>query len=652
MLNSHLIDKVIDLSDIDKSQWKSYFGKGYDAVCYEIDPETHAGQIILFGFDLDGNRAIFRMPWECHIWYRVMFDTGVKDMYGHWIKQRTFKTTSERKKYVDASAGLHIVECLKPESEFLHWAFDDVVLDSDFNNQKRRIFFLDIETEISDHFVGGNEASNRINMITIYDTETEKFYTWSLQKVSKHLDESKYVLFDDFRNNESKMLIHFVNWWQKNYPSFVSGYNSQAYDIPYIFRRLENTLGEDYAKKLSPVGKYRIKEVNHEDSRANAEAEIEIDISGIFEADILRLYRDKFMIAPALDGGYNLSNVGEHEGLGKKVQYQGTLKDLYEKDWQTFYEYNVRDVALLRDIENKCKLIPLAVKVAGSGLVGYNSIYASNPYIIGSLIAYAKTHEGVVFQSYVAEKKESQPFEGAFVFPSMKGIYKGGIAGIDVNSLYPSAIRILNLSPETYVGKIGLDTVSNTDEPIDLNKDIRDFYLIKRAGSKKIESISRKELLDAIDKRCIFSRNNTLFVKHSIKQGIVSGWAKHFYGLRKSTKKEMQKLELAIYNKEVPEEEVAAAKLKVENLDAIQHAIKIQINSLYGLLGLSVSPIGNPELAQTVTRQGKRWNMSAAGYIRDSFKKMFHIDDDYVTTINGDTDTFLFSTKLWVKKTV
>jgi len=639
MLNPNLIDKVIDLSDVDKSQWKSYFGKGYDAVCYEINSETHAGQIILFGYDKDNNRAVFRMPWECHVWYRVMFDTGTKDMYGHFVKERTFKTTSERKRYVDGAAGIHVVECLKPESEFLHWAFDDVVLDSDFNNQKRKIFFLDIETEISDHFVGGNEASNRINMITIYDTESQKFYTWSLKKVAKPLDAAKYVLFDDFSNNESKLLIHFVNWWQKNYPSFIAGYNSQAYDIPYIFRRIENVLGEDYAKRLSPVGKYRVKEVNHEDSRANAEAEIEIEISGIFEADILRLYRDKFMIAPALDGGYNLSNVGEHEGLGKKIQYAGTLKDLYEKDWQTFYEYNVRDVDLLVKIEEKCKLIPLAVKVAGSGLVSYNSIYASNPYIIGSLIAYAKTQMDVVFQSYISEKKESEPFEGAFVFPAKPGIFKGGIATIDFNSLYPSVIRSVNISPETYIGKIGLDGVSNTDEPIDLNKDVRDFYLIKRSGSKKIETISRKDLLDAIEKRCIFTRNNTLFVKHSIKQGIVSGWAKHFYGLRKSTKKEMQKLDLAIYNKEIPEKEITAAKLKVENLDAIQHAIKIQINSLYGLLGLSVSPIGNVELAQTVTRMGRFLNISASKYIKESFKKMFKTSDDYLSTINGDSDS-------------
>ena len=90
------------------------------------------------------------MPWECHIWYRVMFDTGFKDMYGYSIKEKTFKTVYERKKYIDGANGIHIVECLRPESEFLHWAFDDVALDPTFNKQRLRIQTLDIETEISD----------------------------------------------------------------------------------------------------------------------------------------------------------------------------------------------------------------------------------------------------------------------------------------------------------------------------------------------------------------------------------------------------------------------------------------------------------------------------------------------------------------------
>ncbi len=639
MVNYNLLDDVIDLYDVPKEEWKNYFGNGYRSVVYEINPEHHCGEIVFFGYDKEDNPKIFRMPWESHIWYRVMFDTGIKDMYGHFIKEKTFSTASERRKYVDGMTSLHIVECLKPESEFLHWAFDDVVLDPDFNKQNRRTFFLDIETEISDHFVGGNDASNRINMITVFDTMTDKFYTWSLSKVEKHLDEENYILFDDFKNNENSLLMNFINWWQKNFPDVVCGWNSKAFDIPYIFRRIENVLGEDYAKKLSPVGKYRIREVDHDNPRAQREANIEVDISGVYSVDELVFYRDKFTVTFNLDGGYNLSNVGEHEGLGRKVEYEGTLKDLYEKDWQKFYEYNVRDVALLRDIEKKCKLIPLSIKVAGSGLVNYDAIYGSINYLIGALVAYTKAKFNLVFQSYANEKNDFYSFEGAFVFPVNQGLYKGGIATIDFNSLYPSNIRSVNLSPETYVGKIGISGVSNNDDPIDLNEQVQDEYYFKSAESGKIRVIKREELLKLIDEKCIYTRNNTLFLKHSVKQGIISAWCKDFYGMRKANKNEEQRLDLAIYKGEIPEDKIEETKVKIQNYHDTQIAIKIMINSIYGILGTSHSPIGNPELAQTITRQGRFANISASKYIKNCFKQMFKIDDDYINTISGDTDS-------------
>ena len=103
-------------------------------------------------------------------------------------------------------------------------------------------------------------------------------------------------------------------------------------------------LGKNEAKRLSPVNKYFIKDVNHDNERADVAAEIEVNIDGLFIADGLVLYRDKFGISPALDGGYTLDNVGEKEECGNKIKYKGTLKDLYLKDWQRFYEYNCVDV--------------------------------------------------------------------------------------------------------------------------------------------------------------------------------------------------------------------------------------------------------------------------------------------------------------------
>ena len=112
----------------------------------------------------------------------------------------------------------------------------------------------------------------------------------------------------------------------------------------------------------------------------------------------------------------------------------------------------------------------------------------------------------------------------------------------------------------------------------------------------------------------------------------------------------MQKLDLALYNKEIPEDEIATTKIKVQNLDSLQHSLKIMLNSIYGALGTAHSPIGNNEISQTVTRTGKYANISSSEYIKNCFKKMFGIDDNYVVCCSGDTDTTAASTKIWIKK--
>jgi DNA polymerase elongation subunit (family B) len=351
---------------------------------------------------------------------------------------------------------------MKPEQEFLHEMFYKDCLDTSFNNQPIRIQYIDIETEISDIFVRPKDATNRINMITIYDSLTEKFYTWSLEHSEIDFKEEplcnypkdKFVFFE-FANNESRLLEHFLDWIENNYADVSYGWNTKFYDWPYIVRRIENVLGKNQAKRLSPVGKYSIKEI-HQMGNNNIDPDIEVDIAGLFIADGLVLYRDKFLIAPALDGGYNLSNVGEHEKLGRKIEYEGTLKDLYVTDWRRFYEYNVRDVDLVVKLEDKCKLVNLVRKVTSRGLCPYWTIYTSISYLTGSLVAFSRDQMGTIFQSYLNKPNIKEEYEGAFVFPPVQGVYRGGIATIDFNSLYPSSIRASNMSIETYGRSVGL----------------------------------------------------------------------------------------------------------------------------------------------------------------------------------------------------
>lgn len=644
----NIYDNAVDLTDIKQSEWGKYIGLGYRSCQYTTNHEGE-GLIILFGYDTNGNRQTFICPHKSHIKYNVKYPTQEKDIFGRYVETRTFKNSRARKNYINACNGaLSIVECLPPEKEFLQKVFAKHALEPSFNTQSLRTHYIDIETEMSGQFEPAKSARNPINMITIFDTLTKKFYTWTtgeceqtfVEEPMNQMPQDSFVLFK-FYNNEKRMLEHFVNWFEENSPDIVAGWNIQGYDMPYIVNRVERVLGNadnigterlsQVTQRLSPIGRVRIKKNNLKNERANKQAEVLAEIKGIFICDSLVLYRDKFKIKNPLDGGHGLSNVGEAEGLGKKVEYKGNLKTLYETDFQKFYEYNVRDVDLARKIEEKCKMSQLARLITSFGLSDYNSIYSSIGYLIGSLVMFSRTEmNNAVFTSYTEKKEddEKESYEGAFVFEPIPGLYDDGIAVVDYNSLYPSGIRATNISPETYVGKIsvnrfGRDMVGfKSEPPIDLKTcNSREFYILTATGSQK--TITRSDLEKLLNEKCIFTRNNTLFLKHEVKRGVVAEWCTHFFNLRKSTKKEMEKLKRMLYKKQVPENEIPKVNEMIENLDSRQQAIKIMINSIYGIIGTSHSPIYNIHMAQTITRTGKFCNISAAKHVADVFNAKF-----------------------------
>lgn len=689
---SNVFQNAIYLDDVQKDKYSDYIGNGYRSICYTLNHDKQ-GTIVLFGYDKADNPKTFIIPWNSYIKYTVKYQTEEKDIYDRYVAIKEFKNIFERKKYIENCPGLNIVECLRPEQEFSHFMFDHAVFEEGFNTQPLRIHYFDIETEISDQFEKPADARNRINMMTIYDTETEKFYTWTLLDVDidftegpvKDYPKDKFVLFK-FHDNEEKMLKHFLDWMENNYADVNVTWNGRAYDIPYLTRRIENVLGKEDARRLSPVHKYFIKEVNHDNKRADQSAEIEVDIDGLFIADALVLYRDKFGISKP-DGGFTLDNIGEVEGCGHKVKYTGTLKDLYLNDPQLFFNYNVMDVDLLKRIEEKCKMINLARTITSFGLCSYMTIYSSIPYLIGSVISFAKTKMGKVMCSYLKEKSTEKGFEGAFVFPTQQGLYKDGIACIDFASLYPSNIRSINASPETYVGKVLVQYKSTDGSLLPINEKDELFFdifddkiakapevaglILKLANGQK-KPITLDKLRAWIEKKGIYTTNNTIFLKHEVKWGVIAKWCEYFYNQRKATKKKMLALfhELTDHTKELTAEEKAQKEKTRQNLDSRQGAFKNMINSIYGQMGSAFSPISNLDIAQSITRQGRFCNTSASSYILKEFQRLY--DKNYkgyqislleegdprdnesvhraVAGVGGDTDSFSGDTRIFLER--
>jgi len=695
-MSESIFNNAIDLTDIPFSEWrKTYIGLGYRSVCYMTDHERN-GRIVFFGYDLAGNPKTFVCPHKSWVKYNVKYDTDEQDIFGKYVATKWFDNAQARRKYLEAADGINVLEALRPEQEFLQKLFGDIVFENGFNTQPMRVQSLDIETEISDQFMKPSQADNRVNMITVHDSLTDKFYTWSLEHCDidfkeaplKDYPKDRFVVFE-FHDDEDALLQHFVDWIDGNRADIIYGWNIKGYDIPYLYTRIGKQLGKSEANRLSPVGRCYVKEVNHDNARTDVAAEIEVNVDGVFQSDGLLLYRDKFKIAgSSLDGGYSLDNVGEHEGCGNKIHYQGSLKDLYVRDWQKFYEYNVRDVDLCKRLDDKCKITKLARSVAGFGLCNYDSIYSSLGYLIGSCVAFAK-HKmgGRVFKSYLKERHNFNGFEGAFVFPCNPGVFRNGTGTIDFASLYPSIIRALNISIETYVGKVlvyfknqtgsvtvdleheakfnpfddgdsvwGKDDSGNTTRlTINCGDPDIDHLELKLPGARDVRKrITIEQLRKLIEEQCIWTPNNTLFLKHEVKDGVVAKWCEFFYAQRKKNKKEELKIFHNLHNDEYVSQLTAEKRIedeiRMENFHAVQMALKIMINSIYGCCGTSFSPIADPNIAQTITRMGRFCNQSSGEFVHRSFVKMFGADENYPTAAGGDTDSCFYSSKLRIRR--
>lgn len=628
------------------------------------------GKIFLAAYEKDTHRptVLEITDFPSTLWHRTLdkAKSTKVDAYGYPVVQERFGNGAARRKWMTAwkkredYCSVQIVQCLDPCDEFMQQIFWKEAQEETFNKGFQRVFFLDIETEVSETSLQPFKAIDKMLMITILDSKDWRFHTWSL-KPCRPLSEN-HIVYDHYNDDEREMLKDFLRFWVKNYPDVICGWNSRWYDIPFIVRRLENVLGKAATRYISPLEDYKIihERSDKKDDKGHwiEKEDIEwVDIKGVFQADEMVLYSEKFGVKPALDGGYGLSNVGLAEGLGSKVAYETTLRDLYLTDWQKFYEYNVRDVDLLAEIEKKCKLIPLARTVAGFGLTNYDYIYQSAPYLVPTIDIFArKHHEDMVFNSYANGFRQKEHFEGAWVIPPTPGRYSKGTATCDFNSLYPSCMRMMNLSVETYVGRIddgysgegGLDNFWMQHGGIEgIPEDTKFKFIVDRVDmqnpvEKEIDVPTLKRLLD--EKLIICPTNMTFFLKHEVKRGVLADWAEVFFNRRKATKKEMFRCDREADKCTDPVEKERLLT-RVENLNNLQQALKICLNSIYGALSTTGCPfLHSIGLAQSVTRAGRFCNYNGREFYKKWLKEQYNISDDYVVTPSGDTDSVVFDT--------
>jgi len=350
---------------------------------------------------------------------------------------------------------------VSPEQRFVCDTFYDTEFPASI---KPRIYFLDIETYVTDGKMPSfNHNRADINAITIYDNYTEKFYSWfliqkasiteDLVEVEKKIKEitKEYGAVDiKLFTNAKQLLTSFMQFLKVECPDIITCWNSK-FDIPYLTRKIYDYFDFSGLKLISPFDRYSTKIKNALESGINLD--IDALIPGIDVIDMLELYKKN---AETEKPSYALKVIAEDElGETKIVNDNGSSDPsyMYENDFMQFCKYNIQDVRLLTLLENKLKIVNLAITIRNIVKTNFQDIFFETRTIDNMFIMEAVRRRATGWRYILPSKPKyiaKEKYLGAYVKAPIRGLFKW-IADLDYKSLYPSIVKTFKLSSESVV---------------------------------------------------------------------------------------------------------------------------------------------------------------------------------------------------------
>lgn len=489
----------------------------------------------------------------------------------------------------------------------------DLYVDSDELSKNHVVGFIDIEVGSIGGFANIETADKPILSIAVYNQKTNLYIVFVLDENHRLADKEENGIYILRYNNEEDLLQAFMNWYSEQQFTILTGWNVSGFDIPYLYRRIRNILGEDTANMLSPIGMLKWSTMRER-----------YQIAGVATLDYLEMYR-KFTFTPR--PSYRLDAIGLVEVNLGKVDLGMTIDDIYENDVDKFIEYNVTDVKIVVELDNKLKLIDLVRSICHVGHVQYEDYMYSSKFIEGTILVYLH-RKGIVSpnkpidgQEQMQKKDEAdeEGFTGAFVKEPVPGLYHW-VYSLDLQSLYPSIIMTLNISPETKVGR-----VHNWNVESHLKHEIELYELTVQDEELKLTREKFEEFMEQM--KFSLSSNGILYVTD--RMGIIPEILDKWFSQRVEFRELMRK-NIKEGNKEL-----------ANYYDKRQHVQKIFLNSIYGVLGLPIFRFYDLDNALAVTATGQDVIKTSAKYINQKYKEATEVKKDYCIYI--DTDSLYFS---------
>jgi len=396
----------------------------------------HRGKLLVRGIH-EGKEYKEKLDFSPTLYVTSPEDSKFKTLQGQTLKPIQFpnivKAREFKRSYNAGNAQLYGMD--RYQYQYIANEYPE---DMVFDKEQIKIFTLDIECTAENGFPDIDDAIEEILAITVKNQSNKQIITWGTGEFKTDRTDVTYIKC----NNEKSLIMEFMKFWIKNYPDVITGWNTKFFDIPYLFNRIRNIVDEKVLKKFSPWNL-----VERETIIVRGRPQTHYKIFGISMLDYLDLYQ-KFI--PTKQESYKLDYIGRVElGLPKDDNPYDTFREWYTKDYQSFIDYNIKDVEIVDQLEDKLKLIELVLTMAYEAKVNYTDVF-SQVRMWDMLIYNYLKKDNVMIPPKVDNIKDDK-YEGAYVKDPITGMHNW-IVSFDINSLYPHLIMQYNISPEKIIG--------------------------------------------------------------------------------------------------------------------------------------------------------------------------------------------------------
>ena len=473
--------------------------------------------------------------------------------------------------------------------------------------------FFDIEIEMGGALTPEyiKQSPKPITSIAWWDKQTDEWAIVILDKTGeiKAGTQDGREIIPVKREND--LIEVFLSRMEIIQPDILVGYNSDYFDIPYIYYRIKNRLGERTARRLSPI-----KIVEERDPRWYPDQPIRI--AGVSSLDYMRLHKKySFQQEPSM----KLDSLGEKYVNQKKIEYDGSLDRLFAEDKQKFIDYNFVDVLILKKLDEKFKYLDLTKNISHKGKCMYEEVYQSSRTQDGAISAY------LLGEKIIPPNKDLNPiikedaegnklsYAGGYLFCPKTGIFNY-MFDEDLTSLYPSIIMSLNIGRETLVGR--LVTSNDRDNRLALN----DLKEMNPKDEFEVENLQRKKKILSVGEILALIKQNDLAItangvmfrtdKPSTLSVVLAKWFDERVKYKNAMKKAYK----------------AGNKEEGDLNHLRQYTMKILLNSLYGATALPTFRYGSVLLSEGITLTGQRIIQDSGTFINKTAEETLQTGKD------------------------